>query len=111
MEMTHTEQGGIQIIALSGKIMGEPEENKIGVKINELIDSNKPAVVLDLSQVAWMNSTGLGICLGALTRLRSRGGDLKLVGLPKVVESLMEKCNILALFQRFDNLDQALDSF
>jgi anti-sigma B factor antagonist len=111
MEMTHTEQNGIQIIALSGKIMGEPGESMIGIKINELIDSNKPAVVLDLSQVTWMNSTGLGICLGALTRLRSRGGDLKLVGLPKVVESLMEKCNILTLFHRFDSLDKALHSF
>jgi anti-sigma B factor antagonist len=111
MEMTHTEQGGIQIIALSGKIMGEPEVTQISVKVGELIDEKKVTIIFELSQISWMNSIGLGVCLGALTRVRSRGGDLKLVGLPKVVESLMEKCRILTLFHRFDSLEKALHSF
>jgi anti-sigma B factor antagonist len=110
MEMTHTEQGGIQIIALCGKIMGEPEVTQISDKIGELIDEKKVTIIFELSQISWMNSIGLGVCLGALTRVRSRGGDLKLVGLPKVVESLMEKCRILTLFHRFDSLDKALHS-
>jgi len=111
MEMTHAEQGGIQIITLSGKIMGEPEVTQISDKIGELIDQKKVALVFDLSQIAWMNSTGLGVCLGTLTRVRSRGGDLRFVGLPKVVETLMERCGTLTLFQRFDNLGQAISSF
>lgn len=111
MEMTHTEQGRIQIITLSGKIMGEPEERQISDKIDELLGQGKTAVVMELSQVTWMNSVGLGICLSGLTRLRNRGGDLRLVGLPKVVESLMEKCRILPLFLRYDDLDRAVKSF
>jgi anti-sigma B factor antagonist len=111
MEMTHTEQSGIQILTLNGKIMGEPEVTLISEKIGELLDQKKVAIIFDLSQIAWMNSIGLGVCLGTLTRARSRGGDLRFVGLPKVVETLMEKCDILPLFQRFENLDQAINSF
>ncbi len=111
MEITLGEKDGVQVIALEGKIMGGPEDTRITDIIAEFIEQNKADVVLDLSKVTWMNSWGLGICLGGLTRLRNRGGDLRLIGIPDVVKSLMEKCRILHLFQSYDTIEEALKSF
>lgn len=111
MEFKIGEKDGIQIFAISGKIMGEPEDNQISEIFTKLISDNKIYVILDLSEVIWMNSSGLGMCLGGLTRLRNRGGDLRIVGLPPIIESLMERCRILQLFKTYDNMDEALKSF
>jgi anti-sigma B factor antagonist len=111
MEIALKEERGVQIMVLAGKIMGSPEETRISDTISEFIEQNKTSVILDLSKVAWMNSRGLGMCLEGLTRLRNRGGDLRLVGLPAVVKSLMEKCRILPLFQCYNSVAQAVDSF
>jgi anti-sigma B factor antagonist len=111
MKIVNREQEGVQIIELGGKVMGGPGETELSETLNGLIEQNKIHVVLEMSEVKWMDSGGLGICLGGLTRLRNRGGDLRLVGLPETVRSLMDKCRILTMFQCFDNVDEAVKSF
>jgi len=111
MKIVNREQDGVQIIELGGKVMGGPGETELSETLNGLIEQNELHVVLDLSEVKWMDSGGLGICLGVMTRLRNRGGDLRLVGLPETVRSLMDKCRILSMFRTFDNVDKAIKSF
>jgi anti-sigma B factor antagonist len=111
MKISNREQDGIQIVELGGKVMGDPGESELSETINGFIEHNKIYVVLDLSEVLWMNSTGLGICLGGMTRLRNRGGDLMLVGLPETVKTLLEKCRILRMFRCFDTIEEAQKSF
>ena len=111
MEMTLAEQNGVQIITLEGKLMGDPEDEEIKKTLDHLIDQTKVYVILDLAKVTWMNSSGLGMCLSGLTRLRNRGGDLRLVGLPTVVESLMDRCRILPLFLSYKSIEEAVESF
>lgn len=111
MEMTLAEQDGVQIITLEGKLMGSPEDEEISKTLDQFVDQTKVYVILDLAKVTWMNSSGLGMCLGALTKLRNRGGDLRIVGLPSVVESLMDRCRILPLFQSYKSIEEAVESF
>jgi len=111
MKISNREQGSVQIIELGGKIMGGPGETELSKTLNGFVEQNQIQVVLDLSEAIWMDSGGLGICLGSMTRLRNRGGDLRLVGLPNSIRSLMDKCRILPLFQVFDTVDDAVKSF
>jgi anti-anti-sigma factor len=111
MELKHREEDGVQIMELAGKIMGGPEETRIIDTINQFVEHKKNYVVLDMTNVTWMNSMGVGMCLSGLTRLRNRGGDLRLVGVPPVVESLLDRCRILQLFQQYSHVDEALKSF
>ncbi len=111
MDIALKEQNGIQIIELSGKVMGDPTDIRISETIDRFIEQDKLNVILDISKLVWMNSHGLGMCLSGLIRLRNRGGDLKIVGLTGVVESLMKKCRILPLFSCYKNVEQALNSF
>lgn len=111
MEMKVDEQDGVQVFALCGKIMGGPEDAQLGAKLGDLLDQSKVHVVFDLSGVTWMNSRGLGMCLEWMTRLRNRGGDLRLVGLQPAVHSLMERCRILPMFQSYEDVNAAVKSF
>ena len=111
MELNTVEKNGIQIISISGKIMGGPEDDQVAEVFNNLVVEDKVFAVLDLSQLTWMNSNGLGMCLGGLTRLRNRGGDLRIAGMPPMVKSLMNKCRILHLFQCYESVEAALESF
>lgn len=111
MDMTLNELGGVPVIALTGKIMGGPEDAQLGTKLTDLLDQCKLQVVFDLSEVTWMNSRGLGMCLEWMTRLRNRGGDLRLVGLQPAVHSLMERCRILHMFQCYPDANAAVKSF
>lgn len=111
MEISQQDVGGIKVIGLSGKMMGSPDESTFSRLLDELAEKGESKVVLDLSQLVWMNSRGLGDCIGGLTRLRNRGGDLRLAAVPKTVGSILEKCKVLNLFQIFTSVDEAVKSF
>ncbi len=111
MEVAEREMSGVRVLGLAGKMMGGPDETSLSDMIGNLAEQGKNKVVLDLSELTWMNSRGLGICIGGLTRLRNRGGDLRLAAVPKVVGSILEKCNLQTVFQIFPTVDAAVKSF
>jgi len=65
----------------------------------------------ELSEVDWMNSRGLGILVSGLTTLRNRGGDLKLACASESIDSFLNKCKMLAIFESYDTVEEAVESF
>jgi anti-sigma B factor antagonist len=111
MEVTEREMSGVKVLGVAGKMMGGPDETALSDMIGSLAEQGKSRVVLDLSELTWMNSRGLGICIGGLTRLRSSGGDLRLAAVPRVVGSIIEKCNLQTIFRIFPTVEEAVKSF
>lgn len=113
MESKHTtrEENGVTILQLSGRIMGDTEDTALFNVVYDLADQGKINVVIDLCNVEWMNSKGLGICISGATTLRNRGGDLKLACASEKVESLLNKTRMFAVFEVFKTTDEAVKSF
>lgn len=111
MKLKETEQDGIVILQLSGKIMGGPDASLLNDKLHELIESGRTKVVADLSKVDWMNSSGLGILIGGLTTMRNNGGDLRLARVTDRIQSLLMITKLLSVFQTFDDVEAAVASF
>jgi anti-sigma B factor antagonist len=111
MKLESSEKAGVKIVVLKGKIMGSPDETSLTDVIYEFAEKGKTKVVLDLSGVTWMNSRALGMCIGGLTTLRNRGGDLRLCCVSKPVDSLIRKCHLHTVFQSFDSTEEAVRSF
>ncbi len=107
MEFTTTEKNGITILHLSGKIMGGPEATEINEKINQLIDSNNKKIVIDLVSVDWMNSSGLGILIGAVTVLKNSNGVLCLINVSERIQNLLKITKLNTVFDIYDNFDEA----
>ena len=90
MDYAITEKNGITILHLNGKIMGGPEATEINEKINQLIDSDNKKIIIDLVNVDWMNSSGLGILIGAVTVLKNSNGCLCLINVSDRIKNLLK---------------------
>ena len=101
----------VVIIELKGKIMGGPDAALLNDKLHELIDNEKNKVVVDLSKVNWMNSSGLGILIGGLTTLRYNNGDLKLTRITERIENLLIITKLITVFETFETVEDAVKSF
>jgi len=111
MTVKEKESGNVVVLELSGKIMGGPDASLLNDKLHELIDKGKIKIVADLANVNWMNSSGLGILIGALTTMRNNKGDLKLASVTDRIQSLLMITKLLTVFETFESVDQAVASF
>ncbi|HGY55293.1 MAG TPA: anti-sigma factor antagonist [Caldithrix abyssi] len=110
MSIQVSEKEGVVILQLSGKIMGGPEAGEINNQINNLIDEGKKKIVIDLNDVEWMNSSGLGILIGAITTLKNNDGQLALINVSDRVENLLKITKLQTLFNMHPDLDAAIAS-
>ncbi|MGH8004856.1 MAG: STAS domain-containing protein, partial [Limisphaerales bacterium] len=67
--------------------------------------------VIDLSDVDWMNSTGLGILISGLTTMRGSGGELKLARVTDKIQSLLVITKLVTVFESHDSVEAAIGSF
>ncbi len=84
------EQQGVVVLILRAVVMEKEEAAQLHGKLRELVKNNTKRVILDLSEVDGMNSTGLGILIAGLTTMRGFGGELKLANVGPKLEPLFE---------------------
>lgn len=111
MQIKEQMKDDIAVMELKGKLMGGPETMAIHEKIKELIGRGHNQVVINLSKVAWMNSTGLGALMSSLTSLKNADGDLKLVGVTEKVKSLLMVTKLITVFDNFETEEEAIKAF
>jgi anti-sigma B factor antagonist len=99
------------VLEFKGNVMGGPDAVTLNEQLHELIDQNKKNIVVDLGKVKFMNSSGLGMLIGALTTMRNAGGDLRIANATDKIESLLIITKLITVFQHFKSVDQAIDSY
>ncbi len=72
-------------------------------------DSHK--LVVDLSKVTVINSTGLGALFLALYKVKDKGGDIKVVGLQPLVKEIFDRMKLNLIYSLFNSTDEAVKSF
>lgn len=99
------------VIAFKGNVMGGPDAVSLNEKLHELIEEDKKNIVVDLSKVKFMNSSGLGMLIGGLTTLRKAGGDLRICNAGDKIESLLIVTKLITVFKHYKTLEEAVESF
>jgi anti-sigma B factor antagonist len=110
MKIKEKIEGHVGILALSGKMMGGPETTQLHDRIRSLINDKITKVVIDLSGVKWINSSGLGVLMATHTTLKNAGGELKLANVTEKVESLLMITQLMRIFDTYESVDRALSS-
>jgi anti-sigma B factor antagonist len=101
----------VTILDLKGKItLGEGDE-ALREKINQLISGNKKRILLNLAEVPYIDSAGLGEVVRTYTTVSRQGGQLKLVNLTKRIVDLLTITKLLTVFEAFDSEPEALKSY
>ena len=99
------------ILTLKGNVMGGPDGAKLHDTLHDLKEDGKTNVVVDLSKVKFMNSSGLGMLISAMTTMRNAGGDLRLANVADRIQSLLVITKLITVFKHFDSVDEAAKSF
>lgn len=109
MRIDVSEREHALVIALEGDAMGGPD----GTALHDALHAHRGRrnVVVDLGGVRHMNSSGLGMLIGALTTVRNGGGDLRLAGVGDRVRSLLLITRLAGVFQSYDSVEDAVASF
>ena len=81
------------------------------LKINGLIEDGLTSVVVDFSEVNWFGSAMLGVLIASLTTLCNAGGDLRLTGITRKIDSILMVTQLARIFQTLDSVDQAIESY
>ena len=111
MSIDSKESGNIHILGIKGNLMGGPETIAVHDRVKDLIQQDKKQIVIDLSKVKWMNSSGLGTMMGCLTSLKNANGELKLCGVTEKVKSLFMITKLITLFETYATPEEALKAF
>ena len=104
-------KAGVSILEIKGKLMGGPETAEIHNRVKELVANGGTKVIIDLGKVTWMNSTGLGAMMSSLTTVKNAEGELKIARATEKVKSLFMVTKLITIFDNFDTVEEALDSF
>jgi len=111
MNVTTSKQDNAFVIALSGRIMGGEDTFDFFKVIGQAVAENFKNVVLDLGDVEWMNSTGLGMLISGNARVRDVGGILKLARLSDSVDKVLTLNKLNLVFEIHPTVEKAAASF
>jgi anti-sigma B factor antagonist len=110
--MTSTRQvGSVTIVDISGRIELGGESAALRNLVSDLLSEGHTQILLNLDNVHYIDSAGLGSLVGSFTSARKQGGELKLVNLTEKVTDLMQMTKLYAIFDISNDEAVALKSF
>lgn len=107
MKISDSLNGNIVVISLSGKLMGGDETALFHGTIHEYLNLNKNRIVIDLKDVPWTNSLGLGMLIGGHAAAAKGEGRLVLANVTNI-ENLLAITRLITVFEVFDSVDEAI---
>ncbi|HUU97642.1 MAG TPA: STAS domain-containing protein [Phycisphaerae bacterium] len=111
MEIAERKVNDVTILDLSGKMtLGEGDE-MLKQTINTLLAAGNKKLVLNLGNVPYIDSAGLGEVVRTHTTVSRQGGSLKLLNLTKRIEDLLSITKLLTVFDTYESEAEAIKSF
>jgi anti-sigma B factor antagonist len=99
------------ILDLSGRITLGEGLGDLRDSIREALSGERKNIVLNLADVSYIDSSGLGQLIGSYATVTDRGGKMKLVNLQKKVSDLMQITKLLTVFETYNSESAAMASF
>jgi anti-sigma B factor antagonist len=111
MQIEERAVGDVVVLDLKGKItLGEGDE-LLKDKVNSLVNQGHKKIVLNLAEVPYIDSAGLGEVVRTYTTVSRQGGSIKLLNLTKRITDLLSITKLLTVFETFDSEGEAVRSF
>jgi anti-sigma B factor antagonist len=99
--------GDVVIVTCHGRIIAGNEVFTLHSHVGDSIDKHGD-VVLQLDQVEFVDSSGLGALVRLMQAARAKGGDLKLCGLPPNIRKMLQLTSLLPQFETYDSVEEAI---
>lgn len=111
MKFSTKELNNVTVVKMEGSILGGPEASELNSALHKLIDAKKKNIIVDLSDVSLMNSSGLGMLIGAVTTMRNAGGNLKIAAATEKVAQVFKITKVSNVIELHETVKGAVESF
>jgi anti-sigma B factor antagonist len=111
MKFSTKELHNVTVVKMEGSMLGGPEASELNGALHKLLDAKKKLIVVDLSDVQLMNSSGLGMLIGAATTMRNAGGNLKIAGAVEKVAQVFKITKVSLVIELHDTVKGAVESY
>jgi anti-sigma B factor antagonist len=105
------EVSGVTVIDVSGRITLGESNMALREQVNKAIDAGSKSILLNLAELNYMDSSGVGTLVGCYTSAQNRNAKLKLLNLTKKMTELLAITKLLTVFDTFDDEQKAVSSF
>jgi anti-sigma B factor antagonist len=111
LEIKERTLGEVVILELRGKITIGEGSVQLREAVSRLLEAGRNRIILNLSAVSYVDSSGIGELVSRYTTTKNTGGKLKLLNLPKKIKDLLMITKLLTVFEIYEDEQAALDSF
>jgi anti-sigma B factor antagonist len=111
MKVSTRQVDGLTILDLSGRITLGEGSVQLRDAIRDLLTKGQKQILLNLADVNYIDSSGIGELVSAYTTVRNQGGELKLLNLTKKVHDLLQITKLYTVFDVKDDEASAIASF
>jgi anti-sigma B factor antagonist len=102
---------GVTIVDINGKITIGAGAVDLRDTVRELLNQGWSKILLNLADVSYVDSSGIGELVSAFTTVNNQGGKLKLLKLTNKMQDLLQITKLITVFEVFDNENEAIASF
>jgi len=110
VEIELREEGTIRVLTLRGRLDAQVS-GLVKERLQALIDAGAVSLVLNLQEVDFLDSSGLGVVVAGLRRIKEKKGEIKLAGLRPEVRSIFDMTRVTRLFHICADVPAALEAF
>lgn len=111
MNFKISQLGNATVIAIEGNLMGGPDASTLNDKLVELIDEKKKHVIVDISGVSVINSSGLGMLIKGASTMKNAGGGLKIANASAKILELIKITKLEGVLQTYVSVADASADF
>jgi anti-sigma B factor antagonist len=111
VNITNKEIDGVSVVALEGRIVLGEESNSLRERVKSLISEGKKKIVLNMANVKYIDSAGLGILVAAHVSAKTQGAALHLSNLGNKFHDVLQLTRLLTVFSVYDTESDAISSF
>jgi len=111
VKLTNRQVGDVTVIDAVGRITLGEGSSTFRDTLRDLVSKGHKKLLLNLAEVSYIDSSGIGELVSGFTTVTNQGGRLKLVGLTKRVKDLLQITKLYTVFEVYDDEAEAVRSF
>ena len=105
------DSGGVTIIDLQGRLVLGDECNQLREQVKTLLAANQKKIVLNLAEVSFIDSAGVGTLVASFTSAKAQEGEMKMANLTKKFKETLQITRLLTVFEVYESEAEAVASF
>jgi anti-anti-sigma factor len=101
----------VTLLDLTGRLVYDEGDSVLRERVNDLVAQGRLKIVVNLQDVTYIDSCGVGVLIAKFVSVRKKGGDVKLLHLSSRSHRVIDICGLLNVFETFESEAEAVTSF